>query len=125
MHKKTGDNPHLWHDPATIPAVAKALAAAFTAADPAHADNYAPRLKSFLVSLQPLDEKIAAIRNKYAALPVTATEPVFGYIADALHLTILNQRFQLPVMRYRAAHQRCRCVRARFENAQSARLVLQ
>ena len=27
--KKSGDNPHLWYDPATMPAVAKALAAAF------------------------------------------------------------------------------------------------
>ena len=36
MHRKPGDNPHLWYDPATMPAVAKALAAAFAAADPAH-----------------------------------------------------------------------------------------
>ncbi len=28
MHKKAGDNPHLWYDPATMPAVAKAIAAA-------------------------------------------------------------------------------------------------
>jgi zinc/manganese transport system substrate-binding protein len=29
---------------------------------------------------------------------VTATEPVFGYMAAALHLTMLNQSFQLAVM---------------------------
>jgi len=40
MHKKAGDNPHLWYDPATMPAVAKALAAALSAADPTHADHY-------------------------------------------------------------------------------------
>ena len=97
-HKKAGDNPHLWYDPATMPAVAKALAAALTAADPTHADDYAARLKSFLASLQPLDDKIAAIRNKYAGLPVTASEPVFGYMAAALHLTMLNETFQLAVM---------------------------
>jgi zinc/manganese transport system substrate-binding protein len=98
MHKSAGDNPHLWYDPATMPVVAKTVAAAFTAADPAHADNYDARLKSFHASLQPLDGKITSIRNKYADLPVTATEPVFGYMAAALHLRMLNQRFQLAVM---------------------------
>ena len=54
VHKKAGDNPHLWYDPATMPAVAKALAAALGAADPAHPADYATRLKAFLASLQPL-----------------------------------------------------------------------
>jgi zinc/manganese transport system substrate-binding protein len=98
MHKKAGDNPHLWYDPALMPVVAKAVAAALAAADPSHADDYNSRLKSFLASLQPLDAKIASIRNKYEGAPVTATEPVFGYMAAALHLTMLNQRFQLAVM---------------------------
>ena len=25
MHRKSGDNPHLWYDPATMPAIARAL----------------------------------------------------------------------------------------------------
>ena len=98
MHKKAGDNPHLWYDPPTMPTVAKALSAALSAADPAHADDYATRLKIFLASLQPLNDKIAAIRAKYAGTAVAATEPVFGYMAAALHLTMLERRFQLAVM---------------------------
>src|SRR5208283_1848560 len=76
VDKKSGDNPHIWYDPATMPAVARALAAAFTAADPAHNDDYAARLKTFLASLEPLNEKIAAIGGKYAGVAVTASEPV-------------------------------------------------
>ena len=34
----------------------------------------------------------------YAGLEVTATEPVFGYMADALGLRMRNRRFQLAVM---------------------------
>jgi zinc/manganese transport system substrate-binding protein len=98
MHKKSGDNPHLWYDPATMPAVAKALAAAFSATDPAHASSYKTRLESFLASLRPINDKIAAIRAKYSGVPVTASEPVFGYMAAALHLTMLNQPFQLAIM---------------------------
>ncbi len=98
MHKKAGDNPHLWYDPRTMPAVAGALAAALSSADPAHKDEYAARLKTFLASLKPLDDKIAALRSKYAGTPVTATEPVFGYMAVALGLKMHDERFQLAVM---------------------------
>ena len=98
MHRKAGDNPHLWYDPRTMPAVAGALAAALAAADPAHKNEYAARLKTFLASLSPLDERIAAIRAKYAGTPVTATEPVFDDMAAALDLKMHDARSQLAVM---------------------------
>ncbi|HKM87127.1 MAG TPA: zinc ABC transporter substrate-binding protein [Xanthobacteraceae bacterium] len=98
VNRKAGDNPHLWYDPSTMPAVARALAATLSAADPAYKDDYAARLKTFLASLEPLNEKIAAIRGKYAGVPVTASEPVYGYMADALKLTMRNERFQLAIM---------------------------
>jgi len=98
MNRKNGDNPHLWYDPATMPAVARALATAFAAADPAHKDHYTARLATFLASLTPLNDKIAAIRGKYAGTAVTATEPVFGDMAAALKLTMTNDRFQLAIM---------------------------
>jgi len=98
VHKKSGDNPHLWYDPPTMPAVATALAAAFSATDPVHKDDYSTRLKTFLASLDPLQKKIAALRSEYAGVPVTASEPVFGYMATALGLEVRNQNFQLAVM---------------------------
>src|SRR5471032_3166654 len=98
VHRKSGDNPHLWYDPATMPAVAKALASALGAADAAGKDGYAARLATFLASLKPLNEKIDAIRTKYAGAPVTASEPVFGYMAGALKLKMRNERFQLAIM---------------------------
>ncbi len=98
VHKKAGDNPHLWYDPQTMPAVAKALAAAFARIDPAHAADYKARLAAFLASLKPVDEKIAAIRKKYAGVAVTASEPVFGYMASALGLKMRNERFQIAIM---------------------------
>jgi len=98
VHKRAGDNPHLWYDPSTMRAVGKALAAALGAVDPAHADRYATSLSAFLASLQPLNDKIAAIRAKFAGTTVAATEPVFGYMAAALQLTMLEQRFQIAIM---------------------------
>ena len=67
MHKKAGDNPHLWYDPPTMPAVAHgARRRARARPIPPTSDDYAARLKTFLASLAPLNEKIAAIRGKYA-----------------------------------------------------------
>ncbi len=98
VNRKAGDNPHLWYDPSTMPVVAHALTAALIAVDPGHKDEYAARLKTFLAALDPLNEKIAALRGKYAGVAVTASEPVFGYMADALKLQMRNERFQLAIM---------------------------
>jgi zinc/manganese transport system substrate-binding protein len=96
--RTASDNPHLWYDPATIPAVAKALAGLLGRADPAHQAEYEMRLQAFLASLLPLEQKIAELRGKYAGVPVTATEPVFSYMANAIGLTLRNERFQMAVM---------------------------
>jgi zinc/manganese transport system substrate-binding protein len=49
VHKKAGDNPHLWYDPVTMPAFARALTASLSAADPAHKADYERRLQDFSV----------------------------------------------------------------------------
>jgi zinc/manganese transport system substrate-binding protein len=98
LGKKAGDNPHLWYAPDAAPAVATAISEALSAADPSHRADYANRLKTFVASLEPMRQKIAAIRAKYAGLPITATEPVFGYMANALKLEMRNTHFQLAIM---------------------------
>jgi zinc/manganese transport system substrate-binding protein len=98
LRKKTGVNPHLWYDPPTAPAVAKALAAALVAEDPAHKADYEQRLKTFTESLKPIADKVAEIRKASSGIPVTATEPVFGYMAAALGFKMRNERFQLATM---------------------------
>ncbi|MGH6991191.1 MAG: metal ABC transporter solute-binding protein, Zn/Mn family, partial [Stellaceae bacterium] len=98
VHKKAGDNPHLWYDPPTMPAVAKALAAALAKVDPGHAADFQGRLATFLASLKPLHERIVAVRKKFAGASVTASEPVFGYMASALGLKMRNETFQLSIM---------------------------
>jgi zinc/manganese transport system substrate-binding protein len=96
--RKPGDNPHLWYDPAAMPAFAKAFAAALADVDPDHKADYESRLSAFLTSLKPIEDKIAAMRAKYKGRPVTATEPVFGLLTDAIGLVNRNQAFQLAMM---------------------------
>jgi zinc/manganese transport system substrate-binding protein len=82
--RKSGDNPHLWYDPATMPTVAKA--------------DYDARLATFLASVKSIDDKVAALKSQFKGVPVTATEPVFGYMSDAIGLDMRNTRFQLAAM---------------------------
>jgi zinc/manganese transport system substrate-binding protein len=98
LHKKPGDNPHIWYDPAAMPALAEALSGAFVKLDPAHRADYLGRLTTFRKSIEQLDARIAELRAKYSGTPATATEPVFGYMAAALGLDMRNSRFQLAVM---------------------------
>ena len=98
MGRKPGDNPHLWYDPATLPRVAEAIAKALTAADPAHAADYAANLAHLTAAIKRIDARVAALGEKYKGVPVTATEPVFGLMAQAIGLTMRNERFQLAMM---------------------------
>ena len=98
LHRRPGDNPHLWYDPAAVPALATAAAAALTRADPGGSNGYAARLAALKASLKPLQDRIATIRAAHAGAPVAATEPVFGLMADALGLQVKHGRFALAVM---------------------------
>jgi zinc/manganese transport system substrate-binding protein len=96
--KKSGENPHIWYDPATMLALAKALSQELGTADPGHAADYSGNLAKFEQSLQPVQARIAALRTRLSGTPATATEPVFGYMFDALGMTVRNASFQLAVM---------------------------
>jgi zinc/manganese transport system substrate-binding protein len=74
------------------------LTALLATVDSDHRADYQQRLTRFERTLKPLDEKIAMLRQKYAGVPVTATEPVFGYMATAIGLNMRNEDFQLAIM---------------------------
>jgi zinc/manganese transport system substrate-binding protein len=96
--KKTGDNPHIWYDVAIMRLYAKTLADDLGKDDPARRAEYEQHYAQFAKSLEPIESKIAALKSRLAGTAVTATEPVFGYMIDALGMRSLNQSFQLAVM---------------------------
>ena len=87
-----GANAHIWYDPIVMPRVAQAVASALVELDPAHAATYTSNLATFFDSLRPLNDEIAFLRQRYANVPVAFTEPVFGYMADALGLRVKSPR---------------------------------
>ena len=98
LGRKPGDNPHLWYDPAAAPALTARLVDTLEARDAANAGVYQRNGAGLLAALAPVYARVAAMREKYAGTPVTATEPVFGLMARALGLVMRNQGFQLAVM---------------------------
>lgn len=96
--RKPGDNPHVWYDPKAMPALANAIADTLSALDPAGKDAYDARRDAFLASLAPIQAKVDQLHTAFAGTPVTATEPVFGYMAEALGFRMQNDAFQTAIM---------------------------
>ncbi len=76
-------NPHLWYAPATMPAVAKAVAAQLTAMQPAGAAYFQSRLQRFDASLQAWNTALASFKKQYPGAAVAVTEPVADYMLQA------------------------------------------
>jgi zinc/manganese transport system substrate-binding protein len=92
-------NPHLWYDPATMPEVAKAIAADLAIADPTHASYFQANVTRFDTSLQPWLEAIAGFKAKYAGAPAATTEPVADYLLEAMGIDNLTPfGFQADIM---------------------------
>jgi zinc/manganese transport system substrate-binding protein len=76
-------NPHLWYDPRTMPAVAKAISRDLSAIDPAHASYFRANLARFDDSLDPWLRAIASFKAGHPNVPVATTEPVADYMLEA------------------------------------------
>lgn len=95
---KSGQNPHLWYKPETFPKLAKVLAERINQLEPAAKAQTNANLQKFIQAHQQVTQNIAASKAKYAGTQVTATEPVFGYMADALGLKMQGLDFQWKIM---------------------------
>ena len=92
-------NPHLWYNPRTMPAAAKAMAADMSALDPSHKAYFDANLTKFDNSLKPWFAAIAAFKAQYAGTPVAVTEPVADYMLQAMGMNILTPWvFQADIM---------------------------
>ena len=92
-------NPHLWYDPATMPKVAKAMAADLSAIQPAHAAYFQANLNAFDRSLTPWLDAIAQFKAKYPNTKVATTEPVADYLLSAMGAKNLTPfTFQADIM---------------------------
>ncbi|MES2998867.1 MAG: zinc ABC transporter substrate-binding protein [Pseudomonadota bacterium] len=98
INKKEGDNPHIWYDPATMPVYAKALLDYLRQQDPRHQAFYGENYQRFMENFNRLTRLIHQIKPRAENIKVIATEPVFGYMAQALGFDMQGLGFQLSMM---------------------------
>lgn len=88
LGKKAGDNPHFWYDPGSVVLTADRITAGYKSIDPADA-AYFDRLRSaFTAALQPYQDEVGSIKQRYAGAPIGSTEGLFVYMAAALGLRL-------------------------------------
>jgi zinc/manganese transport system substrate-binding protein len=87
---KNDANVHVWYDPATMPKVADAVAAALAKIDPQNAAYFSEQKAKYLAALKPVNDRLAALKAKYAGAPIAFTENVAGYLTDAIGLRVLT-----------------------------------
>jgi len=92
-------NPHLWYKPATMPAVATAIAGRLAAIEPAHAAYFKANAARFTASLAPWNQALAQFKTKYPGTAVATTEPVADYMLQAAGTNNMTPwTFQADVM---------------------------
>ncbi len=92
-------NPHLWYDPKTMPAVAKAVAADLSARQPSHAAYFQAHVQAFDASLTTWLNAIATFKAQYPGTPVATTEPVADDLLEAMGTDDLTPfGFQADIM---------------------------
>jgi zinc/manganese transport system substrate-binding protein len=88
---KKGDNPHRWYDPADVEAVANAITADLKKLDPNNAAYYDTQRSTFEThGLSQYHALIASIKQRYAGVPVGASESIFALQSPALGLNLLT-----------------------------------
>jgi zinc transport system substrate-binding protein len=75
------DDPHFWHDPERLAAVARAVADELGQADPDHAADYQSRLATLMADLDKLDGEFRDGLESCRTTTVVVTHEAFGYLA--------------------------------------------
>ncbi|OIZ98984.1 ABC transporter substrate-binding protein [Rickettsiella grylli] len=98
MHKKEGDNPHIWYDPHTMSVYAQALSQFLMTIDFQHRQQYQAHYQAFMAQQKKLYQLIKRIKRQHPNISVIATEPIFGYMAQALGFRMEGIAFQHSMM---------------------------
>jgi zinc/manganese transport system substrate-binding protein len=94
LGRTEGDNPHVWYNVDWMGRLADKITATLQRLQPANAAEFTRLNQQFKASMQPISSTIAAIKAKHNGEHLTQTEPVFGYMGEALGLRIDDGDFQ-------------------------------
>jgi zinc/manganese transport system substrate-binding protein len=87
---KLPENEHVWYSIENVATIAQAITNDLEKLDPSDTATFEHNFQMFKQSLQPLQQKIAEIKSKYAGTPVGLTETIYLYQAVPLGLNVLT-----------------------------------
>jgi len=88
---KEGDNPHQWYSPGSVRRVIDQITADYKRLDPKHSAYFEQQRAAFeSKGLAEYNRLIAAIRARYAGVPVGYSESIFQPLGQALGLRLLT-----------------------------------
>ena len=90
LGKKEGDNPHFWYNPDYVITIADKITAEYKSIDSADSGYFDGQRTALTAALQPYTQRLAEIKQKFAGVPVGATESIFVYLADYLGLNLIS-----------------------------------
>ena len=88
--KRAGNNPHFWYDPTYVDAVIDRITSDYKALDPAQASYFAAQHDAFEQLLAPYKQHLAYIQQHFSGVPIAATESIFAYMAEYVHLDLIT-----------------------------------
>jgi zinc/manganese transport system substrate-binding protein len=88
--RRQGDNPHFWYDPDYVLEVADGITAEYRSLDTTGASYFDKQRSAFATALQPYTQRLTEIKQRFAGVPVGATESIFTYMAGYLGLRLIS-----------------------------------
>jgi zinc/manganese transport system substrate-binding protein len=90
LGKKAGDNPHFWYDPAYVFRVINQITSDYEVLRPKEAAYFAARHAAVESDLSGYRSRLRSITAHFSGKPVAATESIFQYMANYLHLDLVS-----------------------------------
>lgn len=100
LDKKTGDNPHIWYDPQTMPALANKLAKELGKEQPANKSYFEKNAAKYITSLKPVQDELNTLEKtakNTSNKEVYVSEPVFDYSIKAMGFVVGNKSFEKSI----------------------------
>jgi zinc/manganese transport system substrate-binding protein len=90
LNKKPGDNPHFWYNPTYVFRVINQITADYQSLRPKESAYFAARHAAVESDLAPYRARLRYLTVHFSGRPVAATESIFQYMADYLHLDLVS-----------------------------------
>lgn len=99
MHKKMGDNPHIWYEPQTMPKYAEYLAKQLGKKQPKNKEYFEKNAQKYIATLKPVQDQLGKLKEnaKRDNKSVYVSEPVFDYSLNAIGYKVANKSFEKAI----------------------------